>query len=77
MRFIDTNLMGAWLIEAVPARDSRGFFARTFCAQEFADSWPDHAVRPEQHIPVRRQEEPYAACIFSARRTPRRRWSVA
>jgi dTDP-4-dehydrorhamnose 3,5-epimerase len=36
MRFIPTNLMGAWLIEAVPARDSRGFFARTFCAQEFA-----------------------------------------
>ena len=37
MRFIETDLCGAWLIEPVPARDSRGFFARTFCAREFAD----------------------------------------
>jgi dTDP-4-dehydrorhamnose 3,5-epimerase len=36
MRFLETDLLGAWLIEPVPARDPRGFFARTFCAQEFA-----------------------------------------
>jgi dTDP-4-dehydrorhamnose 3,5-epimerase len=37
MRFESTDLQGAWLIEPVPARDHRGFFARTFCTQEFAD----------------------------------------
>jgi len=37
MQFEETKLCDAWLIEPVPARDNRGFFARTFCAQEFAD----------------------------------------
>ncbi|MGH6895134.1 MAG: dTDP-4-dehydrorhamnose 3,5-epimerase [Geminicoccaceae bacterium] len=37
MRFDETTLCGAWLIEPEPARDHRGFFARTFCAQEFAE----------------------------------------
>ena len=36
MRFEPTKLSGAWLIELVPVRDQRGFFARTFCAQEYA-----------------------------------------
>jgi dTDP-4-dehydrorhamnose 3,5-epimerase len=36
MRFDETNLSDAWLIEPMPARDHRGFFARTFCAEEFA-----------------------------------------
>jgi dTDP-4-dehydrorhamnose 3,5-epimerase len=30
------KLNGAWLIDAEPIRDHRGFFARTFCAREFA-----------------------------------------
>lgn len=37
MRFSRTALRDAWLIEPVHARDERGFFARTFCIQEFAD----------------------------------------
>jgi dTDP-4-dehydrorhamnose 3,5-epimerase len=37
MRFDQTNLRDAWLIEPVPACDDRGFFARTFCAQEYAN----------------------------------------
>ena len=37
MRFDETSLHGAWLIEPEPARDHRGFLARTFCAREFAD----------------------------------------
>src|SRR5262249_40093843 len=36
MVFIETKLNGAWLIDAEPVRDHRGFFARTFCAREFA-----------------------------------------
>jgi dTDP-4-dehydrorhamnose 3,5-epimerase len=35
LKFMETDLMGAWLIESVPSRDSRGSFTRTFCAREF------------------------------------------
>jgi dTDP-4-dehydrorhamnose 3,5-epimerase len=35
MRFVATELEGACLVEPEPHKDSRGFFARTFCAQEF------------------------------------------
>ena len=37
MRFHQTELPGAWLIEVEPIFDDRGFFARTFCAQEYAE----------------------------------------
>jgi len=37
MRFTQTELGGAWLIELEPRVDDRGFFARTFCMREFAD----------------------------------------
>lgn len=35
MRFIETKLKGAYIIEPEPIEDERGFFARTFCAREF------------------------------------------
>lgn len=37
MRFEETTLGGAWLIDLLPVRDHRGFFARTFCVQAYAD----------------------------------------
>lgn len=37
MRFVATPLTGAWIVELEPNLDDRGFFARTFCAREFAD----------------------------------------
>lgn len=37
MRFRETRLDGAWIIEAEPARDERGSFTRTFCVREFRD----------------------------------------
>lgn len=37
MRFVQTGLAGAWLIEPEPIADERGLFARTFCEREFAD----------------------------------------
>jgi len=37
VRFHETSLEGAWLIEPEPVRDERGFFARTFCVAEFAE----------------------------------------
>jgi dTDP-4-dehydrorhamnose 3,5-epimerase len=36
MIFRETPLQGAYLIELEPHRDDRGFFARTFCQEEFA-----------------------------------------
>jgi len=35
MRFLETGLAGAWLIEHGRREDERGFFARTWCRQEF------------------------------------------
>jgi len=35
MRFTETRLAGAFIVELEPVSDSRGFFARTFCAREF------------------------------------------
>lgn len=35
MRFIETGLPGAFVVEIEPLEDERGFFARTFCRSEF------------------------------------------
>ena len=35
MRFEAIALDGAWLIHLEPVHDNRGFFARTFCVNEF------------------------------------------
>ena len=37
MRFIPTELAGAYIIEPELQEDQRGFFARTFCAREFQE----------------------------------------
>lgn len=37
MRFVQTKLAGAFIIEMEPREDERGFFARTFCAREFEE----------------------------------------
>lgn len=37
MRFVPTNLDGPVIVEWEPRQDSRGFFARSFCAHEFAE----------------------------------------
>lgn len=36
MKFTKTALPRLWLVEPSPQRDTRGFFARTFCEEEFA-----------------------------------------
>jgi len=38
MRFEQTGLEDAWIIALDPASDSRGYFARTFSADEFAEA---------------------------------------
>jgi dTDP-4-dehydrorhamnose 3,5-epimerase len=35
LRFTETTLAGAFVIDIEPRSDDRGFFARTFCAREF------------------------------------------
>jgi dTDP-4-dehydrorhamnose 3,5-epimerase len=37
MRFETTPLDGAWVVELEPKVDDRGFFARSFCAREYAE----------------------------------------
>lgn len=37
MRFIETPLEGAFVVESTESHDERGSFFRTFCAQEFQD----------------------------------------
>lgn len=42
VRFVETNLKGAFIIELERREDPRGFFARTFCQKEFAA----HGLKP-------------------------------
>src|SRR5580704_17384519 len=37
MRFTATKLEGAWIVEPQLHEDTRGLFARTFCAREFGE----------------------------------------
>lgn len=41
MRFVETEISGVFDVAADPRRDERGFFARIFCPQEFADAGID------------------------------------
>jgi dTDP-4-dehydrorhamnose 3,5-epimerase len=68
MRFQTTNLRDAWLIHLEPAFDSRGFFTRTYCVQEFAAngleiSYPQHSISFSSRIGTLRgmhyQREPH------------------
>jgi dTDP-4-dehydrorhamnose 3,5-epimerase len=54
MQFKTTTLIGAWLICLEPNHDSRGFFARTFCLEEFGahgleTAYPQHSVSFSVH----------------------------
>ena len=49
MKFHSTKLRDVHLIQLEPARDDRGFFARTFCVEEFAaqgleTNFPQHSI---------------------------------
>lgn len=37
MTFEETEVVGAFVVEIEPIRDDRGFFARSWCAREFAE----------------------------------------
>jgi dTDP-4-dehydrorhamnose 3,5-epimerase len=42
MRFLETELRGAFILELEPRADERGFFARSFCQKEFES----HGLKP-------------------------------
>ncbi len=42
MRFVETELRGAFVIDFEPHEDDRGFFARAFCQNEFEE----HGLKP-------------------------------
>ena len=44
MIFTETRLAGAFIIDLEPRRDDRGFFARTFCREEFLSRGLDPAI---------------------------------
>jgi len=49
MIFTETNLKGAYLVDLERREDERGFFARTFCVEEFSahaleTSFPQHSI---------------------------------
>jgi dTDP-4-dehydrorhamnose 3,5-epimerase len=45
MIFSETKLKGAWILDLEKRQDTRGFFARTFCAKEFEAHGLNPAVR--------------------------------
>lgn len=69
MKFEPASIQDAWVIRLEPRRDERGFFARTFCIDEFASAGiPSTFVQQSLARSVRRgtlrglhlQVEPYA-----------------
>lgn len=44
MKFTETPLKGAYVVELEPIEDERGYFARSFCTREFADHGIEHKI---------------------------------
>ncbi len=68
MKFVETRLKGAWVIELDRLEDERGFFARAFCEKEFHECGLDfHIVQANMSYSEKRgalrgmhyQEAPY------------------
>jgi dTDP-4-dehydrorhamnose 3,5-epimerase len=55
MRFVETTVRGAWIVEAEPRQDDRGRFMRAWCRQEFAERGVDFApVQANMAFSIRR-----------------------
>ena len=77
MIFTPTRLAGAYLIDVERHEDERGFLARTFCEQEFAEHGLPMRHRPEQHDPAARADTRFGGCTTRRRLMPRSSWSGA
>ena len=71
MKFTKTSLADAVLIELEPRADERGFFARTFCTEEFAAAGARDRLPAGQPFAQPSRRARCAACTSSTRRTAR------
>jgi dTDP-4-dehydrorhamnose 3,5-epimerase len=55
MKFVETPLAGAYVIELEPFLDERGLFARTFCQKEFAAIHFDKQIVQINHSVTRKK----------------------
>ena len=70
MIFTESSLRGAFTIDMVRAQDERGFFARSFDAEEFtARGLPGEM--PQSSVSYNFYRAPCAACIIRRLRTAR------
>lgn len=65
MNFVETGLAGAYVVDIAPREDERGFFARTFCADEFAAAGL-HTTFPQCNISVNRKKGTLRGMHFQA-----------
>ena len=66
MKFTETSLKGAFIVEPAPISDDRGFFTRIYCAREFEQ----HGLKPtvvQANVSFNQGRAPCAACIISCR----------
>ena len=71
MIFSESTLAGALIIDVTRAEDERGFFARSFCAEEFAARGLAGRDAAVQRLVQLRARAPCAACTFRRPRTAR------
>ena len=50
MKYTPTDVAGVTIIDIEPHRDHRGFFSRSFCADEFAQSWLGFRCRADEYL---------------------------
>jgi len=71
VRFVRTELPGAWIVEPEFVSDERGAFARTWCRREFADLGLN-PVLVQCNVSINRLKGTVRGCISSVPRTPKR-----
>ncbi len=69
MNFSRTSLPGVWVIELEPKEDERGFLARTFCENEFADHGL-HAHWPQCNLTLTRKRGTIRGMHYQAEPKP-------
>ena len=80
MRFVETPLAGAYVVDLAPVVDERGHFARAYCSQEFSDlglhtEWPQanlsrkihkHTLRGMHYQVTPHEEVKFVRCVRGA-----------
>lgn len=65
MQFTNTNIPGVMVVETEVHRDDRGHFARTFCAQEFAQAGIEFTVK-QSNVSFNKQKGTLRGMHFQA-----------